>query len=811
MEDTGMKSLKYTIGKAVQGFLARTVGNELAQEEYVVQGEATVFPGMPEILRECGGESIVLLKNENHALPLTSEDRVAVFGRCQNDWFYVGYGSGGDVNLPYRVSLMDGLRNAGIRVYTPLAQTYATWCAKPEHQADHGWWGHWPFYYEEMPLQEEQVREAAANTDAAIVAIGRAAGEDRENALEAGSYYLTQDEHTLLKQVTKAFSRVVVLMNCGNIMDLSFVRQYPVSALVYVWQLGMESGNAVADVLTGKVNPSGKLSDTIALSYADYPSAGSFGGKHFNNYEEDIFVGYRYFETFGREKVLYPFGYGLSYTSFSMEALSFAREVGGAKVQVKVKNTGAVSGKEVVQIYCAAPAGCLSKPGKVLAAYAKTKLLAPGEEEVLDFAIRDKEIASFDDSGATGFANAFVLEKGRYTFFFGNCSTSDSVAGGFDLEKTYAVAQCREACGPQEAFRVLTNSGMSLVTMGARDLKQRILDHIPETIPYTGDKGIKLFDVVEGSATLEEFVAQLSDRDLADLTRGEGPMNSKLSEVGNAGAFAGITDSLRAKGIPPVITSDGPSGLRVRRFASLLPCGTAIACSWNDRLTERVYAAMGQEAAQFGIDVILAPGMNIHRNPLCGRNFEYYSEDPLLCGKTAAAAVRGIQSSDVSACPKHFACNNQEVNRNKNDSRVSMRALREIYLKCFEICVNEAAPQNIMTSYNKINGVWSHYNYDLIATILRGEWGYRGNVMTDWWMQMAPSPEFPIVRNNAYRVRAQVDLLMPGGASFAKQKYIFDAEQLETLDMDGGLTRGELQLCAMNVLRFAMLRMKAKQ
>ena len=808
-EADSVKSLKYKIGKAVQGFLARTVGSELAQEEYVVQGEATIFPGMPEILRECGGESIVLLKNEKQALPLTKEDRVAVFGRCQNDWFYVGYGSGGDVNPPYRVSLMDGLRNAGVQIYEPLADCYAAWCVKPEHQADHGWWGHWPFYYEEMRLQEQQVRDAAANSDAAIVVIGRAAGEDRENALEAGSYYLTEDEHAMLKLVTREFDRVIVLMNCGNIMDLSFVKQYPISALLYVWQLGMESGNAVADVLTGKVNPCGKLSDTIACSYADYPSAGSFGGKHFNHYEEDIFVGYRYFETFGREKVLYPFGFGLSYTSFAMEPVSFVRKDSEVTLQVRVKNTGATPGKEVVQIYCSAPAGVLSKPGKILAAYRKTALLAPGEETLVELVVRDSDIASFDDSGVTGFADAFVLEPGKYTFFSGNCSTADTLAGEFHLKDTHLVEQCTEACGPQNSFQIMTNHGMEPVTMGTRDLKQRILDHMPETIPYTGDKGIKLFDVLEGTATLEEFVAQLTDRELGDLTRGEGPMNSTLSQVGNAGAFAGITEQLRAKGIPPVITSDGPSGLRVRRYASLLPCGTAIACCWNDELTERVYAAMGNEAVQFGIDVILAPGMNIHRNPLCGRNFEYYSEDPLLCGKTAAAAVRGIQSSGVSACPKHFACNNQEVNRNKNDSRVSMRALREIYLKCFEICVKEADPQNIMTSYNKVNGVWSHYNYDLIATVLRGEWGYRGNVMTDWWMQMSPSPEFPIVKNNAYRVRAQVDLLMPGGASFAKQRYIFDAEQLETLDQEGGLTRGELQLCAMNILRFALLRMKA--
>jgi beta-glucosidase len=285
-------------------------------------------------------------------------------------------------------------------------------------------------------------------------------------------------------------------------------------------------------------------------------------------------------------------------------------------------------------------------------------------------------------------------------------------------------------------------------------------------------------------------------------------MNSALGTPGNAGAFGGITQQLRDRGIPPMITADGPSGLRVKQYTSLLPCGTAIACTWNMPLVEEMFEKVGQEARHFGVDVILSPGMNIHRNVLCGRNFEYYSEDPLLCGKTAAAAVRGIQKGGTSACPKHFACNNQEVNRNHNDSRLSQRALREIYLKCFEIVVKEAMPQNLMTSYNKINGVWSHYNYDLVTTILRQEWGYTGNVVTDWWMCLSHSPEFPRLRNNAYRVRAQVDVLMPGALHRTQHKYVFDRQLLETLGKPMGLTRGELQRGAMNVLRFAIIRLQ---
>ncbi len=796
-----MKNLKDKLGKAIHDAGEKIFGNGLAQEENVVQGEKTITSGMPEILRRCAADGIVLLKNENQTLPLSCGERVAVFGRCQNDWFYVGYGSGGDVHPPYTVNLMEGLRNAGVSIHEPLAESYTKWCE--ENPADHGWWGHWPYHHPEMPLRDEQVTEAANHADSAIFVIGRAAGEDRENTLEAGSYYLTEQEHKLLRQVTAKFSKVIVLLNCGNIIDLSFAEQYPISALVYVWQLGMESGNAVADVLTGKICPSGRLTDAIARNYRDYPSSTSFGCKDFNNYEEDIFVGYRYFSTFAPEKVLYPFGFGLSYSEFSMETVSADRSENSTVLTIRVMNTGSVPGREVVQIYCRPPEGKLSKAVKNLVGYGKSGLLQPGESQKLTIPARDLDCASFDDE-----VHAFVLEKGEYQLFFGNCSTTDSVAATFWVEETRILQQCTESCGPVESFRVLTNSGMKRVKPGKRNLKQRILEHLPQEISTTGDRGIHLTEVAEGKYTLEEFIAQLSDAELADLSRGEGPMNSSLGTVGNAGAFGGITEALREKGVKPVITCDGPSGIRLKRYTSLLPCGTAIACTWDDALAEEVFAAVGREAADLGVDVLLSPGLNIHRNPLCGRNFEYFSEDPYLTGKIAAAAVRGLQRGGVSACPKHFACNNQEVNRNKNDSRVSSRALREIYLKGFEICVKEGRPQNIMTSYNKINGVWGHYCYDLVTTVLRGEWDYTGNVITDWWMQPSVSPEFPKIRNNAYRVRAGVDVLMPGGESFAKQYYAFDAQQLESLGQPEGLTRAELQQTAFHVLSFVITRMK---
>ena len=796
-----MKRIVKKAGKMIRSVGERLLGNGLAQEENVVFGEKIITPGMPQILRECAGEGIVLLENDG-VLPLKAEDRVAVFGRCQNDWFYVGYGSGGDVHPPYRVSLMEGLSNAGVSVNRELAQSYETWCR--ENPADHGWWGNWPYFHPEMPLGEKIVSSAAENSDVAVIVIGRAAGEDRENVLEPGSYYLTDREHAMLRQVTGAFRKVVLLINSGNIMDLSFVKQYPISALVYVWQLGMESGNAVADVLTGRVNPSGKLTASIARNYGDYPSAQSFGNRKYNNYEEDIYVGYRYFETFAPEKQLYPFGYGLSYTTFAMTPELCVRRQGETELRIRVTNTGRCPGREVLQIYCVPPKGKLCKAAKNLVAYQKSGLLEPGASESITLLVRDRDCASFDD---TCEPYGFLLERGEYILLAGNCAATDRKAGCFTIGEDTLLERCAPCCGPAESFDVLTPDGFRPVPVVKGNLKQRILDNLPPAAPYTGDLGIKLSDVAEGRNTLEEFIAQLNDGELADLTRGEGPMNSALGTVGNAGAFGGITESLRDKGIRPVITADGPSGLRVKKHTSLLPCGNAIACTWNDELVQRMFEQVGREVMGYGVDVLLAPGMNIQRNPLCGRNFEYFSEDPFLTGKIAAAAVRGIQQGGVSACPKHFACNNQEVNRNKNDSRLSMRALREIYLRGFEICVKEAAPQNIMTSYNKINGVWSHYHYELATVILREEWGYCGNVVTDWWMQKSASPEFPHVKNNGYRVRAQVDVLMPGSESFVTQKRVPDRRILDSLDTPDGLTRGELQRSARNVLRFVLLRM----
>lgn len=781
--------------------------DQLAQElNKPVYGEKTIEPHLPVLCRQAAAEGAVLLKNEGDALPLKPGKPVAVFGRVALDWFYVGYGSGGDVNPPYKVNLMKGLKNAGVLVDEELAQIYAQWSG--ENQPFMGYWGHWPRFFEEMPLEDGQVKAAASRCETALVVIGRAAGESRENNLEPGSYYLTADETKLLSQVTEAFGKTAVLINAGSILDLSWLNEYPIDGALLVWQGGMESGNAVANLLTGKVNPCGKLTDTVAYRYEDYPSQ-NFLGNDYNEYTEDIYVGYRYFETFAKDEVQFPFGYGLSYTTFALKDIQMKALGDNVRVKATVENTGARPGKEVVQVYVSAPQGTLGKPDRELQAFQKTKLLQPGESQVLTITFPVQSMASFDDSGATGRKNAWVLETGDYGVYVGTDVRSAQQAGSVPVSELRVVSQLEEASAPVAPFdRLVNKDGQKAyepVPLAERSLKERILDNLPMEIPVTGDQGIKLQDVAQGLASMEDFLAQLTPEELEILSRGDLIMDSPLGAKGNAGVFGGISESLRAKGVPPITTTDGPSGIRLQYYCSLLPCGTALACTWDPALIESLYQSHGREMVMKGSDVLLGPGMNIHRNPLCGRNFEYFSEDPLLTGKTAAAMVRGIQKNGVSACPKHFACNNQETNRNQNDSRLSQRALREIYLKGFEICVKEGKPQNLMTSYNKINGVWGHYNYDLCTTVLRGEWGYEGNVMTDWWMQESPDPDFPDVWDSAYRVRAQVDVLMPGAmgrqADQPGGEDKVDPAALESYQK-GGLTLAELQRGAKNVLGY---------
>lgn len=800
--------IKQKINKVVEKIADKvTGGSSVAQEENSAKGEKKPFGNMPELVRSAGEEGVVLLKNDNNTLPYRSDTKLAVFGRCQIDYFYVGYGSGGDVKAPYFVSPIDGLKSCGAVLNERLLAYYEKWCA--ENPVSHGIWGHWPMCYDEAVLEPDFVKEIAAESNSALVIIGRAAGEDRENELIKGSYYLNDEEIKLLDMVTDNFDSVTVWLDCGNIIDMEWVVRYgdKISAVVFGWQSGMESGNNLARILYGRVSPSGKLSDTIAVTYNDYPSSKDFGNKDYNNYTEDIYVGYRYFESFTKERVLYPFGFGLSYTSFRIEPKAFDFDGNNVSVSVDVTNTGEISGKEVVQLYVKAPQGKLSKPAVSLVAFDKTKELAPNECQTLEFKVSAYTFSSFDDTGKTGNKLSYLLEAGEYTFLAGNSVRDISPCGSFCLDDDKLLIRLDKVCTVQNSFNRVVAKELDgklvpqsePVPTSTPYLQKRIMENLPKELGYK-QNNYSFNQVKSGEITLDEFITCLTNEELEALTRGQGMMNSPYGVEGNAGAFGGIIDSLREKDVPAVITTDGPAGIRISYYTSLLPCGTALACTWNTQLVEALTTEMGRELKEKGSDVLLAPGMNIHRNVLCGRNFEYFSEDPILSGKMAAAYVKGIQTHGGSACPKHFACNNQEVNRTKNDSRISQRALREIYLKGFEICIKEAKPNCIMTSYNKINGVWSHYNFDLATTILRKEWGYEGCVMTDWWMQKSKSPEFPNIRTNAYRVRAQVDVYMPGNHIRVPKPYKSDGTLLETIGTRNGFTRAEMERTARTVL-----------
>ena len=779
--------------------------------------QAQLQPGLADLSGTAAAEGIVLLKNDNKVLPLGKNgvEDVSVFGRIQVDYFACGYGSGGDVKFPYTVNLLDGLRaNPSIRVNETLASVYESWCEK--NVPDHGSWGKWPLSHPEMPLSEALVEDAAERSDTAVVVIGRSAGEDRDAKLMEGSWYLTALEKEMLQMANDHFENVVVLLNVGTLIDMSWVKDYDnLDSILYVWQGGMESGRAIAEVLSGEVTPSGKLTQTIAKSYESYPSSKNNGRTDYNNYAEDIYVGYRYFETFAKEEVQYPFGYGLSYTDFLIETEEVQVTDDEITVDVSVTNVGdTYSGKEVVQVYYGAPQGVLGKAEKSLIAYCKTNELMPGATQKIRLTFSSKNMASFDDAGKTGHDSAFVLEAGDYPIHVGNSVRNTKQVGNYHVEELRVIEQLSEANAVEQGFQRIVNRDGSIayedVPTATVNLHDRIERELPKAVTTDVKESIHLTEVYEGHYSLDDFVAQLSFEELEALSRGDYDMRSSLGAAGNAGVFGGTSKSLRDKGIATITTNDGPSGIRQAASASLVPIGTCLASTWNDELVRELYALVGQEMLLNESDVLLAPGMNIQRDPLCGRNFEYFSEDPVLTGMMGANVVKGVQSQGVSACPKHFALNNQETARNRADSRASERAQREIYLKGFEIMMKTSKPQTLMGSYNKINGEYSHYHYELFKTILRDEWGYDGVVLTDWWIAEGTASYMNNISNNAYRVRAHVDVLMPGSGPAGNDKSLEKSYNAwikagsPAGTVDAGITLGELQRNAKSVLNFVM-------
>lgn len=750
--------------------------------------------------RAAATEGMVLLKNENKVLPFAKGTRLALFGKAGADYVKGGGGSG-DVTVAYTRSLQEGLewkeREGKVQVLPSLEKFYKE-NVKGQYEK-----GTLPGQTTEPEIPADILKEAEAWADAAVISICRFSGEgwDRKGIPGDGDFYLTKEEQAMVDTVTAHFEQVVVVLNVGGMVDTSWFRENDkIQGVLLSWQGGMEGGLAAADLLCGDKTPSGKLTDTFAGAFGDYPSSANFNeSEDYVDYTEDIYVGYRYFETIPgvAEKVNYPFGFGLSYTEFQMDILGAQEKQGEICVDVCVTNMGAYDGKEVVQLYYGAPQGKLGKPAKVLGAFVKTRLLKPGESQIVRLQMAVSAMASYDDLGKI-VKSAYLLEAGTYTFWLGN-----SVRNTEKLEFTYEVkedrvteqleAKCIPLCLEK---RLLADGSYEKLpqaenTYENNQLTPQNIDDLEGVEPrvkpmdyhvryeWRDQVGIWFRDVAAGKATVDEFLNQLTDRQAADLLGGQPNMG-----VANTYGMGNIPEY----GVPNVMTADGPAGLRIQPQCGVCttawPCSTLLACSWNLELVEEVGAAAAAEVKENNIAIWLTPAMNIHRSPLCGRNFEYYSEDPLISGKMGAAMIRGIQSQHIGASMKHFCCNNKETNRKESDSRVSERALREIYLKGFEIAVKEAQPWTIMSSYNRMNGCPTSCNPELLTDILRGEWGFEGMVTTDWWNHA----------EHYLEVKAGGDIKMGCG---------YPDRVMEALEK-GYVTREEINVCARRILEMIL-------
>jgi len=779
--------------------------------------------GFAEFSRKVAAEGMVLLKNECHTLPVKSNEVISIFGRCQIDYYRSGTGSGGSVNVPYSVSALEGFENnPKIQINEELARVYKDFVEDKPFDNGGGGWAAEPWFQEEMVLSDEVVQAAALNSDKALIIIGRTAGEEQDNKDSEGSYRLTPLEKEMIHKVTESFEQVVVVLNVSNIIDMSWMDHNDhITSVLYAWHGGMEGGNALADIISGDVTPSGKLSDTLAYTIEDYPSYKNFDEETELFYQEDIYLGYRYFETFNKKSVRYPFGFGLSYTNFEIKCIDSLVQGHGietkVEVQLAITNTGEdYSGKEVVQLYLEAPQGKLGRPSRTLVGFGKTKLLEPGASDLLNIRIAIRDFATYDDSGLTGNKCAYLLEAGEYKVYAGH-----DVRSGLDLVYTYnqqelaLIEILEEAMAPTQSFKrfkpgqLKTDGCYELdyedVPLKTIDLAKRMEERLPEMIPITGDEGFKLKDVKEGKCSLTDFIGQLPQDALETIVRGEGMCSPKVTS-GTAGSFGGVGDNLLHFGIPIASCADGPSGIRMDtgEEATQVPIGTLLACSWDLDLVNELYVYEGKELYAYKIDSLLGPGMNIHRHPLNGRNFEYFSEDPYLSGSMATAIVKGLRTGGSEGTIKHFAANDQEYNRQNVNSIVSERALREIHLKGFEMAVRDGGARSIMTTYNPINGIWNASNYDLNTTILRGEWGFKGIVMTDWWARMN-DPVFggePSVTQVSSMVRSQNDIFMLVN-NFGAELNSLNDDQSKNLE-SGILSIAELQRCAINICRFIL-------
>ena len=778
-----------------------------------------------ELSRAAASEGMVLLKNENHVLPLKRGARVALFGKATADYVKGGGGSG-DVTVPYLRNLHQGLqvkqKEGKVEILESLADFYEkNVAAQYENGAE-------PGMTIEPEVPKELLEEAKAFTDTAILSICRFSGEgwDRKTVLtgnyqlsegeqkmfnlsqalfENGDFCLTHAEKQLVETVTENFDKVIVILNIGGVMETDWFRENDrIQGALLAWQGGVEGGLAAADLLTGDANPCGHLADTFAKTLEDYPSTAHFHeSADYVDYTEDIYVGYRYFETVpgAKERVSYPFGYGLSYSDFLIKPIYCAQAGDDIVLSVKVTNLSEMPGKTVVQIYAVCPQGKLGKSALTLVSFAKTGMLGSGISQTIDMTFPIRCLASYDDTGRVR-KSAWVLEKGSYTFYAGD-SIRDltKVLFTWTLEEDRVLEQLSQRCAPKKlAERMRPDGSMERLETG--EYPQRVLGLEPiedlmndyptparEALPQgQASWSLKaerhperiLFDeVADGKHTLGEFMDQLNVDELISLTGGQ-------PNTGVANTFG--WGNLEKWAVPNAMTADGGAGFRVEPktgvTATAWPCATMLACTWDQDLLERIGRAAALEVKENNCCVWLAPAINIHRSPLCGRNFEYYSEDPLLAGLCAGAVVRGVQSQGIGACVKHFCVNNKETNRRGSDSRVSERALREIYLRAFELIVKRERPWSIMSSYNLLNGTHTSENRELLTGILRDDWGFDGAVTTDWWT----------CGEHYLELRAGNDIKMGAG----------HPERVKEAFEKGLISREEIAVCARRVLELIL-------
>jgi len=770
-----------------------------------------------DFARKAAADGMVLLKNENGALPLPLDKEIALFGISSYRCFRLGWGSG-DMMAQTISQINEGLKAAGYKLNAELEEYCLNYVKElPDQRLMNRSWDEWTWRQEEIKVDEALIEKAAKKSPVAIVTLGRNSGEGFDLKDEEGYFRLHADEVNLVKAVSKAFANTILLLNTCGPLDLRAIDDCNISAIVDVSLGGEMFGYAVADIISGSVSPNGKLTTTWAYKYEDYQGKDGITTKEVP-YKEGIYVGYRYFDTFGVEP-RYPFGYGLSYTEFSKEVTDIRIDDQIVDLTVKVTNVGNFKGREIVQCYLSSPQVKLEKAYQELCTYAKTDVLMPNESCELLLSFDLTEMAAYDEERAS-----FILEAGRYFVRVGNSSRNTKIACAINLSKEVVCSVVKNRMVKQKDFDELSNKGAVSYTYEGEEAEKAgaavfefdcdsvetvihdvIENNPPKLLTPKSDTFYNLKDVFEGRATVEDVVAEFSNEELADI------LNGVIYEGSNANANVGSM-AIKVRGaagemwssekyaIPVNACADGPAGVRLAIFTTPIetdtelsrevvayPSGTCMANSWDLESARRFGECVRDDLEISDIEGWLAPGINIQRNPLNGRNFEYLSEDPVISGKIGAYITIGVQYNDDAeptgryTTIKHFACNNIEYERGVSDSQVSERALREIYLKGFKIAVEEGRPHAIMTAYNKINGVFASTNYDLLMGVLRGEWEYDGIVMTDW------NP----CANPQEHVHACNDLIMPG--RFRKQI-------IEGLE-NGNVKKEEAQLCAVRLLK----------